>query len=938
MHSFLQRSLRFHAPARRTNSLFAVCFLGNLVFVAAAFCGFILSGAAAARASGANSGSIDGVITDPSGAAVANATVGISDPVSGFSREMTTGSDGAFRFRNVPFNTYHMVVTANGFGSYTQDVDLRSLVPVELSISLKISTATTQVTVTSEAADLIEQTPTNHTDVDRDLFDKLPLESQSSSVSSLVTLVTPGIAADSNGLFHGMGDHAENSFSVDGQPITDQQSKVFSNQIPMDSIQSLEVVPGAPPAEFGDKTSVLIKVTTRSGQGVSPPHGSVTASYGTFGSSTAGFQLGYGGQNWGNFISVSGLDTSRFLDPPEFTVMHDKGNEENLFDRVDYKPTQADALQLNFGFTRSWFQNPNSFDQQLHVGLTNPLTGEPLGPTDERSQINTINVAPSCTRLVNANTVVTFGGFLRRDQYNYYPSADPFADLAPDLQSETIGQGRTLTNLGLRSDVSYMKGIHNLKAGVTFEHTLLTENDSIGIVDPTLNPVCFNADGSVNTNPMVTSQTQCGGALDPGGMPNAGYNSVLAPYDLTRGGSLFPFHGHTDVKEFALYAEDQITKGSWSFNLGLRGDTYNALATTKQLEPRLGIAYKIKPSNTVLRISYARSLETPFNENLVIASTGCSYPFLATLIPPPGVTCALGPIHPGFRNEFHAGLQQAFGRFLVVDGEYVWKYTHNSYDFGTVGASPIYFPIEWTRSKIPGWDLRATVPNFHGFTAFVVMSSVAARFYLPQVAGVPIIPPATGVFRIDHDEHLNETTHLEYQPWKRGPWFGFNWRYDSGLVAGATPCYNPFTATCQPTSTMLNGQPAVSMLNTITSATLTADQEFQAGFTCNGATATPFVALPNPCPASQFGSTLIKVPAPGTENDDHNPQRIAPRSLFDMAVGDDNLFNGDRYKWSLRFSVVNLANKVALYNFLSTFSGTHYVTPRTLTAELKFVF
>ena len=62
-----------------------------------------------------------------------------------------------------------------------------------------------------------------------------------------------------------MGDHAENSFSVDGQPITDQQSKVFSNQIPMDSIQSIEVVPGAPPAEFGDKTSVLIKVTTRSG-------------------------------------------------------------------------------------------------------------------------------------------------------------------------------------------------------------------------------------------------------------------------------------------------------------------------------------------------------------------------------------------------------------------------------------------------------------------------------------------------------------------------------------------------------------------------------------------------------------------------------------------------------------------------------------------------
>jgi hypothetical protein len=83
--------------------------------------------------------------------------------------------------------------------------------------------------VTAEnAIDLIEQDSTDHTDIDRGLFDKLPLESPSSSVSSLITLTSPGVTADSNGLFHGMGDHAQSSFSVDGQPITDQQSKVFS--------------------------------------------------------------------------------------------------------------------------------------------------------------------------------------------------------------------------------------------------------------------------------------------------------------------------------------------------------------------------------------------------------------------------------------------------------------------------------------------------------------------------------------------------------------------------------------------------------------------------------------------------------------------------------------------------------------------------------------
>ncbi len=780
------------------------------------------------------------------------------------------------------------------------------------------------------------------------MFDKLPLESQSSSLSSLVTLATPGVAADSNGLFHSFGDHAENSFSLDGQPITDQQSKVFSNQVPLDSVQSLEVIAGAPPAEYGGKTSLVINVTTQSGQGQTTPHGAVTASYGSFGSSSVGFNLGYGGQKWGNFISVNGLNSGRFLDPPEFAVMHDKGNEENLFDRVDYKLSNADSLQLNFGYSRSWFQNPNSFDQQLHTcvpgypcnssgQIVNPLTGSPLGSADQVSQIKTFNIAPTWTRVIGTNTVFTFGGYVRRDQYNYYPSSNPFNDLAPDLQGETVAQNRKLTNAGLRSNVAYVKGIHNIKVGATYGQTFLSEDDGIGIVDPTLVQGLKDANGNL--------------CLSPSGQLLDAPCTILAPYDLTGGGGLytpgglFSFHGHTDVKELALYAQDSITVRNWSFNLGLRGDFYNGLTRDRQAEPRVGIAYNIKPSNTVLRVSYARTMESPFNENLVIASTGCNIPFLATLVPPPGVTCNAGPVTPGYRNEFHAGLQQALGRYLLVSGDYIWKYTHNGYDFGTVGSTPITFPIEWHNAKIPGYAIRVSVPNYRGFSAQVVMSSVAARFFLPQVAGLPIIPPATGVFRIDHDEKFNETTHLQYQPWKTGPWVGFNWRYDSGMVAGATPCYNLLTATCAGASTTVGGLPAVNLINTISGAPLTADQEFQAGFFCGSQHATPTQALPTltntaygQCLASQFGSTFISVPAPNTENDDHNPQRIQARSLFDLSLGDDNLFHGEKYKWSVQLTAINLTNKTALYNFLSTFSGTHYVTPRTLTAQIGFHF
>src|ERR1017187_5099588 len=186
-----------------------------------------------------SAGTIRGSVLDPSGAAIKGATVQIQNPVSRYNQSTQTDGQGNFVFANIPYNPYHVSAVAPGFESTEQDVDVRSPIAVELKLNLKLGTSSASVTVWA-AADLVENDSTAHTDVDRGLFDKLPLESQSSSLSSLVTLSTPGTAADSNGLFHGLGDHASNSFSIDGQPITDQQSKVFSNQLPSNAVQSLE--------------------------------------------------------------------------------------------------------------------------------------------------------------------------------------------------------------------------------------------------------------------------------------------------------------------------------------------------------------------------------------------------------------------------------------------------------------------------------------------------------------------------------------------------------------------------------------------------------------------------------------------------------------------------------------------------------------------------
>jgi hypothetical protein len=894
---------------------------------------FLVSAALVPQARGQNnSGTISGTVTDPSGAVVTNAVVEIANHVSGYKRTATTDATGQFHFYNVPFNPYRLTVTTPGFGAASKTVDVSTSLPITIPLKLAMAEASTTISVEG-GSDLIENDSQFHTDVDRSVINRMPIESQSSSLTSIVTNSAPGVAADSNGLLHGLGDHNSNSFSIDGQPITDQQSKVFSNQLPLNAVQSLEVIGGAPTAEYGDKTSLIIVATTRSGQGVTTPHGSIAFDYGTFGTTSLDANLAYGGTHWGNFIAVSGLNSGRFLDTPEFQTLHAKGNQQNIFDRVDYQFNDANTLHTNLEYTRSWFQTPNSWDTMSVFDQF----GNSVGAADQRSKIETYNIAPTWTHILDQKTVANFGVYVRRDGFNYFPSPNPLADLSP-LQGETVQQYRTLTNAGARGDVTRTKGIHNIKFGGLYQQTFLRENLHTGLVDPNLNSPCLDANGS----PVIgfTAPSQCVGTLQP----NSNFNPVLLPYDLTRGGATYFWQGRTDVKQLALYVQDQITKGPWLFNLGIRGDFYNGLATHREAQPRVGVSYNIKNTNTVLRLSYARTLETPFNENLVLSSNGCYDPVIQGIFETLG-PCVPVPFRPGFRNEFHAGLQQAFGKHLVVSGEYIWKYTHNGYDFSVFGATPITFPIEWHNSKIPGWALRANVPETHGVSAFVVMSSVAARFFNPQIGGVGTTPGTPGTnfpFRIDHDERFNQTTHLQYNlPFRKTTWTAFNWRYDGGLVAGSTPCYNvvdpnsgcssfSFDANGNPLT--INGQPAVNL------SSLTADQQFQAGLECAGVRATPTSALPDLCLASQLGSSLLRIPGVNTGNDDRNPPRVQPRNLFDIAIGEDNLFHGDKRKVGLRLTAVNVTNKYALYNFLSTFSGTHYVTPRAFTGEVSFSF
>jgi len=832
-------------------------------------------------------GTVGGSVADPSGAVIHGATVTLENEFTHYHQSKATDEAGRFLFTNIPPAGYHVNVSAAGFQASHTDIAVRSKVPLDLKIALAVAALSETVQVHSDTS--VETLPLAHVSVGEAVFSKLPTVSVASELSDIITLSTPGVVADSNGFFHALGDHAQMSFSVDNQPITDQQGYIFSTQLPANAILSLDAIYGAVPAEYGDKTSLVIAAITRSGLGQDQTHGSFLTQYGSFGTVGQSATLGLGNKKIGNFTALNWVRSGRFLDTPEFRPFHDIGNNENIFDRLDFQPSSADALHLNLFYARSWFQIPNTYDQVS--------SGQ-----DQRQQVRSVNIAPGWVHTFSPNLLLTINPYYRQDLVGYFPSADFMSD-----QPATLQQNRRLTNFGVKADASYVKGKHNAKAGIQINQTNLFEQFQLGITDPTFNPVCIASDGSPVTDPSIVDPNACAAA---GYLPNPDLAPGLIPYDLTRGGSPFQFQQGVQIKQQAAFVQDTISLRNLSFNLGLRVDHYDGLSTATAWQPRVGIAYQVR-SGTVLRISYSRSLETPYNENLILSSqTGAGG--LATNVF--GAAAAV-PLLSGRRNQFNAGFQQAFGRKLTLDGDYFWKYTHNAYDLDTLLDTAIVFPITWRKSKMDGFAIKLTMAESKGFSFFTTLGHTRARIFGPENGGIIFnqgdVTDVT-VQRVDHDQALQSTTHLMYQLPKHLPWMALTWRYDSGIVSNAVPDLDSLLA-------------------------LTPNQQQTIGFYCGSQIAT----IANPitsCNSSTYGAQLVNIPAAGTENDDLNPARVKGRHLLDLGIGSDDLFRTERVKWTGRFTVLNLTNKVAMYNFLSTCAGTHFVTPRSLRAEFGVTF
>jgi hypothetical protein len=803
-------------------SIFRISFLFLLLIPAALFA--------------ATAGSVHGTVVGPDNHPMAGVVVSLRNDVTGFHQDAATGTDGDFTFFNVPYNPYKLRVEVQGFAPVVQDIDIRSSVPIDAPIKLAVAQLSESISVTAAqpSAQLETDTSESHIDIDKSYIAKAPAAVSSRAMEQIVTS-TPGFTKDENGRFHFQGAHSQSEYVVDGQTISDQTGITFSNSIDPGIAQGIEIIYGNVPAEFGEKVGAVINLTTKSGLGSGSPKTEAYVGASKFSTVEGGLSVGGGTQTFGYFGSVDASKSNRFLDPVNFDNLHNRGNTERGFLRLDRASSdQKNSCRLTALLGATSRDVPNTFTQEA--------SGQ-----NQKVKSNDENLNVGWQSIFSQSSVLELNAFGRFSKFKLDPSP---GDMPVRATSD-----RSLNNYGFAPSLTWTNARNEVKVGLNLKRYPIKEHFAFGLTDPGLN--------------------------DP---DSEDFNANLAPYDLTRGGRQFVFDAHRTGSYNAAYAQDNVKFNNLTANLGLRYDNNNLPLKDSALQPRVGVAYYIPATKTVLRASYNRVLYTPEFENILLSSSAEA----AALVPPiVQESHQLGggelPVRSEKQNAYDVGFQQGLGSKLRLDAD-VWKRKSKSAgDQDQFESTGIVFPLAFSSGDLSGWNLRLDLARTAGLRGFLSVGHTHAIYVPPLRGGLFLDQGALdtitgGPFLIDHDQKLQAQGSLIYDIGLSGIWVGTNVRCDSGLVTDTSP-------------DDLANDP---------------DNFFAA----------PFVVVHS-----------------GTDLD---PNRIKPRTIVDFSLGAD--LQKYHVPLSLQADLLNATNKKGLYNIESVFGGTHVIPPRMLAVRLRYTY
>jgi len=732
-----------------------------------------------------------GTVADPSGAAIAGAGVTLMNRLNGFERQAATDPSGSFTFTNVPFQDYELIVEHAGFKTYRRTVGLRSNIPVDVEIQLGLADQVQSVSVSAvETATLVDTQATGtRNELNFKTMERMPVQVGARGLESML-LSFPGFAANANGAIHPRGAHNQMTYVVDGMPISDQFTGSFATSIDPSIVQTVELYTGDIPPQFGNKISGVANITTRSGLGSGRKFFANTqlggAEFNTLSNTT---QFGGEAGRFGYFTSISTLKSHRFLDQVSLDNLHNGGNSQRGFTRLDYQPNDRDFFRFNILSGRSSFELAN-------------LRSQHAAGQQQRRELRDLSLSLGYLRTISPSATWDSTVSYRTSIAELFPS--------PGDTPVSADAARHLSTLTVANRLNLMRGRHQLQLGVDWQHFPMSENFSFLITDP-----AFNAPGSEEFNPSLVS------------------------FDRTRGGGWFRFSGKDSGNLYTGFIQDKITVGRFLFDLGFRSSATTNTAfswtatsssrasdspTTSRKRGRCcGLLTTATTRRRPTRISCFQTPRKPrtwrrpaFAAPWAGGSSASARSGRTSTKPDCNKRSAAGRAS---TPSSTTRTRRTCRTTTTSSTPFYHKDSTDLQDNDNFFNTGIIFPTSLAQSNVNGVEARFVVPeNSTGFSGTLSLTHYHVIVTPPFTGGVFLGNAAVealseGPFVIDHDQELGLHGTLLYRL-GRNMWTSWSVRHDSGLVSNpsdpAEVAADPDFADLLPLVDLESGPPRVN--------------------------------------------------------------------------------------------------------------------------------
>ncbi|HEY4710962.1 MAG TPA: TonB-dependent receptor [Candidatus Acidoferrales bacterium] len=680
-----------------------------------------------------NSGELRVKVTDPSGLGV-KTTVQITSEANHYQNALATDAQGYLDVQRLPYGVYQLEISQPGFAAVSESIEIRSTIPEDAAIQLKVSSVAQIITVTSTDTLIDPDQAGSVNQIGKQLIQDRLGSLPGRSIQDLVNS-QPGWLYEGNAVLHPRGSEYQTQFVVDGIPLTDNRSPSFGPEIEADDIQSMSIYTAGIPAEYGRKMGGVVEVNTLQDaeQGF---HGQVVVSGGSFDSagSFAEGQYVWGKNTFG--ASASGSMSDHYLNPVVPQNFTNRGTTGDFSVHYSRDLTPKDRLTLIVRHELARYELPNEQVQEApHIDPFDPSL--PLGSQLQTAgNFETMGII-SYEHTFSSNVVADFRGMVRDNSNNF--NSNEYSTPVEVFQHNRFREGY------FKGSVTVNHGRQEFKFGVESDNTFLHENLNYIITDPT------------QFDPDTCAPDGMGGETGPG--------------------CTFAFAAHRPDLEQSAYVQDLIHLGNWTISAGLRWDHYQLLLNRQAVDPRFSISRYFPSADLVLHFSYDRVFQTPSFENILLSSSTA----VESLDPDEFLRL---PVEPSEGNYYEAGLTKVLFKRIKFDANYFRRLVSNYADDDQIDNTTISFPIAFRKAIIYGAEAKVDVPEWHRFSGFLSYSYTLGNAWFPVTGGLFLgddaVNPSSGHFPDSQDQRNTVRGRVRYQITPRF-WIAAGIQYDTGL-------------------------------------------------------------------------------------------------------------------------------------------------------------